>query len=195
MATHEERKKLTRQKLIDSAKKLFDKEGYENTSLEQIITLANVAKGTFYQHFKTKLDILITLSREENSHQAKEVLALVSQGANAIDVLDNYLDSMGKWFEAHEKIAESLVIANLTQKEEETITHPEYSSRGFIHSVLNSAQEQGHIKRDADTLELTAMIGGFTVVSILHWSRYPIKGELSKSLRSKFKLFLDGVRS
>jgi len=196
MATQEERKAQTKQNILNCAKKLFDKNGFEKTSLDQILKSANIAKGTFYQHFKTKLDILIAVSRGENSVKMKEVLNQVQNGTlKPLDVLLYHLKQIGDWFEKHPKIAQTLIIANITEPKEKISTHPEYTSRGFIHSVLSSAQKQKLIKQDIDLWEVTAMIGGFIVVTIIYWAKDPKEGVLANSLISKLNILLDGIKT
>jgi AcrR family transcriptional regulator len=51
-----------RQDLISVAEQLFLKQGYENTTVNQIIASRNLAKGTYYYHFRSKEDILIAVS-------------------------------------------------------------------------------------------------------------------------------------
>jgi len=51
-----------RQELITVAEQLFLKQGYENTTVNQIIASLNLAKGTYYYHFRSKEDILIAVS-------------------------------------------------------------------------------------------------------------------------------------
>jgi len=48
--------------LIAVAEQLFLKQGYENTTVNQIIESLNLAKGTYYYHFRSKEDILIAVS-------------------------------------------------------------------------------------------------------------------------------------
>ena len=46
--------KNRKQELIKLAYELFIKEGYDNVSVDEIITKANIAKGTFYYYFNKK---------------------------------------------------------------------------------------------------------------------------------------------
>ena len=46
-------------KILDTASKLFYKQGYNATGVNQIIEEAGVAKGSLYQHFPSKTDLLI----------------------------------------------------------------------------------------------------------------------------------------
>lgn len=49
----------TKERLVESAKKLIAEKGYNNTKVEEVTAEAQVAKGTFYTYFKTKEDIFI----------------------------------------------------------------------------------------------------------------------------------------
>jgi TetR/AcrR family transcriptional regulator, cholesterol catabolism regulator len=54
-----ERKKLeTREALLDAALTLFREKGYDETTVEEITERADVAKGTFFNYFPTKEDLL-----------------------------------------------------------------------------------------------------------------------------------------
>ena len=44
-------------RLLDNAFKLFTKKGVTDTSIQEIVDSANVAKGTFYLYFKDKYEI------------------------------------------------------------------------------------------------------------------------------------------
>ena len=54
-----ERKNAIRQKVIDTASRLFYKQGYANTGINQIIEESGVVKSSLYTAFRTKEDILM----------------------------------------------------------------------------------------------------------------------------------------
>jgi AcrR family transcriptional regulator len=54
-------------KILDTANKLFYQQGYNATGINQIIEEAGVAKGSLYQHFQSKNDLL--LAYVELNHQ------------------------------------------------------------------------------------------------------------------------------
>lgn len=69
MTTDRKKKALeTRQKLLDTALKLFAKRGFEHVSIAQITTTCGVSKGTFYTHFATKYDIVLEKFQEFDAH-------------------------------------------------------------------------------------------------------------------------------
>ena len=63
-----ENKEEKEKKLLDSAFSLFTEKGFKDTSIQEIVDHAGVAKGTFYLYFKDKYDIqdyLITYKSNE----------------------------------------------------------------------------------------------------------------------------------
>ena len=52
-----------RQKLIDTALMLLKEKGFDAINVEEITQKAGVAKGTFYNHFKRKEDIIVEISK------------------------------------------------------------------------------------------------------------------------------------
>ena len=57
MATQEERREATRKAVLRAARRHFGKLGYNNVTVDQIATDADVAKGAIYHHFPTKADL------------------------------------------------------------------------------------------------------------------------------------------
>ncbi len=57
-----ENRKDMKSRIIDAAWKLFREKGYENTTLDNILEEAGIAKGSFYYYFKGKGDLLATWS-------------------------------------------------------------------------------------------------------------------------------------
>lgn len=48
-----------RERILQTSTELFAKQGYNATGINQIISEANVAKASFYQHFKSKEDLCV----------------------------------------------------------------------------------------------------------------------------------------
>ncbi|WP_112138950.1 TetR/AcrR family transcriptional regulator, partial [Glycomyces dulcitolivorans] len=59
----ERKKQQTRQTLIATAVRLFEERGYEATAVADIAEAADVSKRTFFLHFPTKEDVLLSDGR------------------------------------------------------------------------------------------------------------------------------------
>jgi len=53
------RESSVKEKLIDVAGRLFHKQGYNLTGINQVIEEADIARGSMYNHFQSKTDLLI----------------------------------------------------------------------------------------------------------------------------------------
>ena len=54
-------REFTRQVLIDAAVETFERNGYTNTTIDDIVKRAHATRGTFYQYFTSKRDIVNAL--------------------------------------------------------------------------------------------------------------------------------------
>ncbi|PQJ16333.1 TetR/AcrR family transcriptional regulator [Aureicoccus marinus] len=57
-----------KQHIIDTAGKLFYKQGYNATGINEIISEASIAKATLYNHFKSKEDICLAYLEGRHIH-------------------------------------------------------------------------------------------------------------------------------
>lgn len=71
------KKEVRKKELIKIAYELFITKGYENTSVDEIIAKAGIAKGTYYYHFESKeqmLEDVVNMMINEKAEKAKEVV-------------------------------------------------------------------------------------------------------------------------
>lgn len=64
--------------LLQIAYRMFIEKGYDNTSIDEIIAEAGIAKGTYYYHFPSKeatLEAVIEMMISEEAERAKEVIS------------------------------------------------------------------------------------------------------------------------
>lgn len=59
-----------RSRVLDTARRLFYAEGIHTVGIDRIIGEANVAKATFYHHFKAKDDLVVAYLTQEYERQS-----------------------------------------------------------------------------------------------------------------------------
>ncbi|HFK0551911.1 TPA: bile-regulated transcriptional regulator BrtA [Listeria monocytogenes] len=66
--------KEKKQRIINSAKEVFQKQGYLKTSVQDMVDAAGISKGTFYNYFTSKEELAIVIFKQEYSvlHQRLE---------------------------------------------------------------------------------------------------------------------------
>lgn len=71
--TQAERRETTRRLILDTARKLFAKDGFQATSLDAIASNCGVTKGAFYHHFDGKEELFEAVFVEEQQRIAAEL--------------------------------------------------------------------------------------------------------------------------
>ena len=85
---------MTRQRLLDSANRLFRANGYAATTAAAIAEDAGVTERTFYRYFPAKADVLLT-----NWQRRRDVLHRVLVMSDAPDVIDVVCAAMHEFAE------------------------------------------------------------------------------------------------
>ena len=70
-----------RQELLNAAEKLFCAKGYEGTSVQDILNVAEMSKGGFYHHFASKEDVIKALC----ARRAERALAYTEDALSKAD--------------------------------------------------------------------------------------------------------------
>ncbi|MEU5877813.1 TetR/AcrR family transcriptional regulator [Spirillospora sp. NPDC047279] len=77
----------TRREIVDSALQLFEREGFDRTTLKQIVVNANLTKGAFYHHFQSKEDLLWQIQNEYLDTQIESARAVVEESSDPVEQL------------------------------------------------------------------------------------------------------------
>lgn len=79
-----------KERIIETTLSLFAKQGYNSTGINQIISEANVAKASFYQHFKSKEDLCVAFLEARHTFWFNELNHFI---INADDVKSKIISS------------------------------------------------------------------------------------------------------
>jgi AcrR family transcriptional regulator len=81
LTRNERRRAQTRAQLLAAARKLFAAQGFEQTTIRDIAGDADTALGSFYNHFRTKEDVLAALLEDA----LREQLELIERRQHQVD--------------------------------------------------------------------------------------------------------------
>ncbi|WP_405876438.1 MULTISPECIES: TetR/AcrR family transcriptional regulator [unclassified Streptomyces] len=101
--TREQSQALTREKLLNAARDVVAREGYEGASVERIADEAGFSKGAFYSNFASKPDVLQVLLEGNAGHDVEELseaLREVTDPDVVIEIVAHWSDTRAaeqKW--------------------------------------------------------------------------------------------------
>jgi AcrR family transcriptional regulator len=94
-------KLFTHNLLLEVAIEVFQRDGYVNATVDQIVTEASATRATFYQHFGGKIDVIRAILDENHRAGNKMMSAAVDTwraGGTSADVR-SWLESCFRWYE------------------------------------------------------------------------------------------------
>jgi AcrR family transcriptional regulator len=110
----EEREKAaaeTRYKLVQSAIAEFSEKGYANANIDRISKTAGFAKGTIYNYFASKHELMLALISEIAAFHQEYLQAQVLQEPGPISRLERFFSAGFEFVEAYPAEARFLIIS------------------------------------------------------------------------------------
>lgn len=86
---HAERRELTQQKIIGHGSKLFGKQGFEQTSINQVARAAGLTEGAIYHHYGNKINLFNAVVEHREM--------LLTQDLAASDSIKDFGALMSMW--------------------------------------------------------------------------------------------------
>lgn len=103
----EKKKILTQELIINVTIELVDKQGYDETTMEQIAGVADIAKGTLYNYYSCKEEIISAYIKrsfeKENEKRIKEIEKLKSTNDRLFFLFDQLLNGVKRRKDLFEK--------------------------------------------------------------------------------------------
>ena len=146
----------TRGKIVAAAWKLFYEQGYEHTSVEDILALSGTSKGTFYHYFEGKDALLGTLSVLFDEKYT-ELMPTIPEDMDALDALawlNRELFSMIDASIPLELLAR-LLSTQLTVRGEKHLLDRDRLYFRLLREIVSRGQARGEIRSDRTVSEIT----------------------------------------
>ena len=167
-----EKDKETR--LLDTAFKLFTEKGTKDTSIQEIVDNANVAKGTFYLYFKDKYEIRYILIARKSYKLFNEALTALRK--NYIDtfsdkvifVINYVIDSLSKNTTLLKFISKNLSwgVYNITVRK--LYEESETNENGFYQLFIKEALENNLTHPEVTLFMIVELVSSTCFNSILY---------------------------
>ncbi|MET8504823.1 helix-turn-helix domain-containing protein [Streptomyces sp. NPDC004787] len=107
-----ERNKLrVKERLYSSAVALFAEQGYDETSIDEIVERADVARGTFFNYFQRKEDLLGAWGEKRRDALMATLAADGGATDSAIGRLRHCMTILSRMSEGHQQETNSLLMA------------------------------------------------------------------------------------
>lgn len=172
---NEQIRKKSKEKITNSALKLFAEKGYQQVSVSEIAREANVAKGLIYNYFQSKDEILTDIIKQISSEMVQFMGALENV-KDPMHRMENLIDLTFQLFREKKNFYQ-LVMPLLSQpvfSQEMKISLASFI-KVLIQDIENSLDSIGLSNAKSEALKIGAMIDGIALHYLyVYRDKYPL---------------------
>jgi TetR/AcrR family transcriptional regulator, cholesterol catabolism regulator len=192
------RKRQTRDRILDTAVRLFATRGYEETSVDEIAEAADVARQTFFNHFHAKEDVIHAWV-EQRRREVRAGLETPGDadsaghgaaGADAPARLTRGLLTVAALYDADADVSRPMV--RYWVHRGGPLGPDAGATADLLRSVVESGQAAGELRADLDARSAAQVLLDVYLGCLYRWAADG--GDLRDQLRPAVALVLDAMR-
>jgi len=153
----------TRERIVAAAVELFAEQGFDATSVNQVVERAQVAKGALYHHFTSKDDLLFEVYRELIDRQLDHMTVILAEQRPAAETLRALIADLVET--TAERASEAIVFAReahrLGDANQQKVRAARRRYHDAVEQLVRSAQDTGEFRAVASPEIVTFTIFGF----------------------------------
>ena len=193
-----ERNKLEkRRRIYQAARSLFEKQGYDSTTMRQVARAADVGEGTVFLYAKDKRELLFRIFKDDLVKLFDTAFAQVPQNVAFLEQVVAFATPILKFLQPHGALARILVREqfNLTGPAEEEFAALQANINGKFATLLQDARELGQIRSDHDIPTLIDAIWANFRFYADDWlgERKPVLSDGVSRVRTGMTLLFEGI--
>ncbi len=184
-----------RERIIDAAWKLFREKGFAETTINDILKEAQISKGTFYYYFRSKDDLLDTLS-EILDREYERLDHNEPEGMNCFDKL------MWLNYEVHSYMEKNIDYRLLSYLYSAQIIKEDFSSLlnrnryyyKYIERLMYEGQQSGEL---TDEMTVSEMISYFSMgerALVTEWCMNNGRFKFGEYSKRMFPVMMQGLK-
>ena len=186
---------MKRKKILEAAAIVFSKKGFHQARMDEIATLANVAKGTLYYNFSSKSMLFSATVTEGLETIVKQITEKLDSDLPFIDLFRLLIETMISLYLKNNRLAkillnelssgiDSKVLAEIESVQERFIN--------FITDLLQRGQRRGYIKPINARTSAIAVVGQIDSLCKYHL-RNPSKISKNQIVKTLFEILSTGL--
>ncbi|MBT3166074.1 TetR/AcrR family transcriptional regulator [Streptomyces sp. Vc74B-19] len=144
------RAEKTRATIITAAADLFDRQGYESTSLSDIVEHARVTKGALYFHFAAKEDLAHAVLELQSTTCRRLARDTASRGRTSLEALMRLTFCVARMSAEDPVLRAGLRLATGGTRPRPPLSHPFTEWLDLVTARLEGAVEESDVHPDVD---------------------------------------------
>lgn len=185
----------TKSKIVSAAWKLFYENGFENTTVDEIVELSGTSKGSFYHYFESK-DSLIGSLAYLFDEKYQELEKIVEYRKSALDTMLYLTKELCLMIENNIDIdlLSRLYAQQLTKKGKKELLDQNRDYYRLLKKVVQKGQESGEITRDKSAAEIVRLYAITERALLYDWCLHGGEYSLTEYSQTFMPMFLNNLK-
>jgi len=183
---------------MDAAIGVFSEKGIEKATVEEIAARADVGKGTIYNYFETKEEIVVAFMVELESKVQRQVGRLTGSSGNLASILTSLLRHQFRLKEQHHEFVRVLLAQMYTRGKEffpwvvamQKVIDPP------LERLFSELQQRGAVRKDVNIPDLIVI---FKMMHLGLTSTWVLEGppwrETNRLMKEQMRLLSEGLEA
>lgn len=186
----------TKSKIVSAAWKLFYEQGYEDTTVEEIIAESGTSKGSFYHYFEGKDALLSSLSYMFDE-KYEELEPEIDEKQNRFDVLLYLNRELFRMIEdsIDFELLKRLYSTQLTTKGEKHLLDNNRLYYKLLRRYIQEGQKRGEINHSLQVADMVRYYALCERALLYEWCLRGGEMSLTEYAEKMFPLMLRGIRT
>ncbi len=190
MGIRDQQKEQRKTALIQAGMHLFEQQGFPATTVDQVTVAAGLAKGTFYNYFTTKEDLLVAGMQAAQGGYAGYIESQLVQLTNVVERLQWVIRCACGWITAFPDLAMIWCQERLRRGIEATNSHFDE----LLAEVVTGGQATGELRTDRAAADMTLEIEGIFLAYVAAWYHGGMTTDLVGALDGALAGYVAGAR-
>ncbi len=161
------------QRILDASQELFETKGFDETTVAEICEAADVAYGTFFNHFPTKSSLLVAMGESALGVISETLDKLTKRPIPIGDALEELFDGFAEELESVSPGRRALAARVQSVSFGDTPERRDRSFHGAFEVFLRKAAEDGRVRTDVDAVTLADLVSSSYATMSLSWVHIP----------------------
>lgn len=194
----EQKKRDTRQRILDAGLDAFTRRGFDRCTIDEIASAAGVGKGTIYNYFRTKEDLVVSFMVDVERQTQADVASRAHARGSAAAILTRFIEAQMAAKAPHYRFVRLFLaqLAGTATHDDRWVHQASAALDPPLTRLFENLQKRELVRRDVD---VPTLVGAFKVMQLGLMLLWAIEGPpwagISGIVRQQVRLFCSGIEA
>ncbi len=196
-SSRRERKKVeTRDRILQAGLAAFAKRGIDHCTIDEIALAADVGKGTVYNYFRTKEDLVVSFMVDVERQAQNEASQLAQGNRSPRSILTRFVERQFELKRPHYAFVRVFLaqLAGKARPDEAWVGQASEAIDPPLTQLFTTMQTRGRVRTDVD---VATLVGAFKVMQLGLTVLWALEGPpwsgTTRAIQHQIQLFCSGI--